>query len=53
MEIILTKKEKEILNTNLSAEIMKLEFHYASRIADDDIPIRLQILYNLRDKLCK
>lgn len=52
MEVELTKREKEVLNTNLSAEIMKLQFHYASRVASDDIPERLAVLYSLRDKLC-
>lgn len=52
MEVELTKREKEVLNTNLSAEIMKLHYRYADRVADKDIPERLQTLYNLRDKLC-
>lgn len=52
MEVELTKREKEVLNTNLSAEIMKLHYRYSNRISHDDIPDRLQILYSLRDKLC-
>lgn len=52
MEVELTKREKEVLSTNLSAEIMKLQFHYASRVDNGDIPERLQTLYSLRDKLC-
>lgn len=53
MEVELTLREKEVLNTNLSAEIMKLQYHYASRVKDNNIPERLQVLYSLRDKLCK
>lgn len=52
--IELTRREKEVLNTNLSAEIMKLQFHY--NCSEDDggeVPERLRTLYNLRDKLCK
>lgn len=49
----LTRREKEVLNTNLSAEIMKLQYHYG---CDDNelcnIPERLQVLYSLREKLC-
>ena len=53
VQVDLTRREREVLNTNLSAEIMKLQFHYADRVKHDDIPDRLQILYSLRDKLCK
>lgn len=49
----LTRREKEVLNTNLSAEIMKLQFHYNCDDKSSDIPERLQVLYSLRDKLCK
>ena len=55
MEVELTKREKEVLNTNLSAEIMKLQFHYAGTngLAEEICVERLQVLYSLRDKLCK
>lgn len=53
MEVELTRREKEVLNTNLSAEITKLHYHYASRVDNGDVPERLQVLYSLRDKLCK
>ena len=50
----LTRREKEVLNTNLSAEIMKLQFHYGCKDTDKEgIPERLETLYSLRDKLCK
>jgi hypothetical protein len=51
-QIELTRREKEVLNTNLTAEIMKLQAHYANRVAHDDLPERLRVLYSLRDKLC-
>ena len=49
----LTRREREVLNTNLSAEIMKLQYRYGCKDGDkhDDIPERLQVLYSLRDKL--
>ena len=48
MEVNLTRREVEVLNTNLSAEISKLHLRYAGR----EEPERLSTLYSLRDKLC-
>ena len=52
IEVELTRREKEVLNTNLSAEIMKLQFHYNCNEGDFGVPERLRTLYSLRDKLC-
>lgn len=48
----LSRREKEVLNTNLSAKILKLQFHYHCEEGDISIPERLKTLYSLRDKLC-
>lgn len=44
----LTPRECELFNTLLSAEIMKMQFHY-----DNRTPKRLQELYDIRDKVIK
>ena len=50
-EIELSRREMEVLNTTLSAEIMKMNLHYGNQVKHDDRPERLRILYSLRDKL--
>lgn len=52
MNVELTRREREVLNTTLSQEIAKLHLHYGEPNKHDDAPERLQVLYNLRDKLC-
>lgn len=52
MNVELTRREREVLNTNLSAEIMKLHYRYLREDGEQGIPERLQVLYSLRDKLC-
>lgn len=48
MDVDLTRREREVLNTTLSQEIYKMHLHYG----EGDAPERLQVLYSLRDKLC-
>lgn len=45
--IILSKREAEVLNTLLSAEIMKLDLHYGSQKHTE----RQDTCYSIRDKL--
>ena len=45
--VSLSRREMEVLNTCLSAEIMKQHLHYGDGASND----RLNTLYSLRDKL--
>lgn len=45
--ITLTKREAEVMNTLLSAEIMKLDLHYGSQKHTE----RQDTCYSIRDKL--
>lgn len=45
--LTLTKREAEVMNTLLSAEIMKLDLHYGSQKHTE----RQDTCYSIRDKL--
>ena len=47
--VTLTQREAEVMNTLLSAEIMKLDLHYGSQKHTE----RQDTCYSIRDKLIK